>query len=55
MPTKTDEHFVEQALRLARTAALAAEEAYGYAEDICDATLQEKTIREVERIIEEDR
>lgn len=53
MPSNTDIHFAEQAIKLAHNAARALEEARSYANDINDKTLKEKTEEEIDKIIEE--
>ena len=53
MPSKLDEHFAEQAKKLARTAAMALEEARSYVFGIKDKHLREQTETEVNKIVEE--
>lgn len=48
-----DEHYAEQAIELARSAARAIEECHVYAEDISDKKLRDETEATIERILNE--
>jgi hypothetical protein len=51
-PSKEDEHFAEQALKLARMSASAYEEAIQYMESIDYYPLREKIADEIDKITE---